>query len=74
MKKRIDLLAVVLTFAIAIFAGIARGEDYFCYDYAGSIMVGNLIVPQGAACTLYGTFVKGSIQVGKNATLNPKQA
>jgi len=68
MKKGFDLLAVVLT--CAIFAGIAYGEDYFCYGYAGPIMVDNLIVPPGAGCTLFGTFVKGSIQVGKNAMLN----
>jgi len=37
MKKGFDLLAVVLT--CALFAGIAHGEDYACYGYAGSIKV-----------------------------------
>jgi len=68
MKKGIDFLAVVLT--CAILSGIAHGEDYVCYGYAGSMMVDNLIVPQGVACTLYGTFVKGSIKVEKNAALS----
>ncbi len=50
-------------------AGHARAEERVCRGTIGAVTVDNLRVPQGAACTLNGTTVKGTVKVGRGATL-----
>ena len=69
MKKRTTLLIEALVLAILAFAGLAHAGDWTCTGSLKDITVDNLRVPQGATCTLLGTYVKGTINVGTNATL-----
>jgi hypothetical protein len=54
---------------LAIFAPPAQAEERVCRGPIGSTTVDNLLVPQGASCTLNGTRVEGTVQVERNATL-----
>ncbi len=47
----------------------AFAEERTCRGALGSITVDNLRVPQGATCTLNGTYVKGTVKVERDATL-----
>jgi len=48
----------------------AHAEDYECRGTVGAVtIVGNLLVPDDATCTLNGTQVQGSIVVKSRATL-----
>src|SRR5919106_4692690 len=47
----------------------ALAEERVCRGSIGGRTVDNLKVPQGATCTLNGTFVKGTIKVERAATL-----
>ena len=47
----------------------ALAEERVCRGSIGARTVDNLRVPQGATCTLNGTFVKGTIKVERAATL-----
>jgi hypothetical protein len=59
------LAAVALTAAPAAFA-----EERTCRGTMGATTVVDLVVPQGATCTLKGTRVKGSVRVERGAKLN----
>lgn len=50
----------------------ASAEERTCQGTIGATTVDNLHVPSGATCNLNGTRVKGSITVGRNATLVAK--
>jgi hypothetical protein len=54
---------------LALFAPAAQAEERTCRGTIGSTTVDNLRVPSGAACTLNGTKVEGTIKVENNATL-----
>ena len=69
MKKRTTLPIGALVLAILAFTGLAHAGDWTCSGSLKDITVDNLRVPQGATCTLLGTYVKGTINVGTNATL-----
>jgi hypothetical protein len=47
----------------------AAAEERTCRDTIGRTTVDNLRVPQGASCTLNGTYVKGTIKVERDARL-----
>jgi len=50
-------------------AAPAAAEERSCRGTIGAVTVDNLRVPQGATCTLAGTFVKGTVKVERDATL-----
>jgi hypothetical protein len=54
---------------LALFAPAAQAEERTCRGTIGSTTVDNLRVPSGAACTLNGTKVEGTIKVENNAKL-----
>lgn len=72
MYKRTGLtvLAVVLSAAALTAAPAALAEERTCRGAMGATTVVDLVVPQGATCTLKGTRVKGSVRVERGATLN----
>ncbi|CAA9281149.1 MAG: Cytochrome C553 (soluble cytochrome f) [uncultured Chloroflexia bacterium] len=56
--------------ALGMGGGVAHAEDYECRGTLGAVtIVGNLLVPDDATCTLNGTYVQGSIVVKSRATL-----
>jgi hypothetical protein len=55
--------------ALAVFAPAAQAEERTCRGTIGSTTVDNLLVPQGASCTLNSTRVEGTVKVERNATL-----
>lgn len=64
-------IAVGITAALVFMslAPAAVAEETVCRGTIGGRTVDNLRVPQGATCTLNGTFVKGTIKVERAATL-----
>ena len=48
---------------------VAHAEERACRGTIGATTVDNLRVPDGATCTLEGTYVKGTIKVGSRARL-----
>jgi hypothetical protein len=72
IKSRLAQKAVLVCL-VALTAGFtaspAAAEERTCRGTLGAITVDNLRVPQGATCRLYGTRVKGTAKVGRNATL-----
>lgn len=55
--------------ALLLPAGPASAEETVCRGTIGAVTVDNLLVPQGASCTLNGTLVEGTVKVERNATL-----
>jgi hypothetical protein len=62
-------LAGLALLALTGTANPARTEERTCRGSLNAVTVDNLRVPQGATCTLNRTFVKGTIQVQRRATL-----
>jgi hypothetical protein len=61
---------IVASFAlVAGVAGTATAEETRCRGTIGAKTVDNLKVPAGKRCVLEGTTVKGTIKVGRKATL-----
>lgn len=73
--KRV-MMMVIAGFVLALGFGIqpARADEIRCTGTLGAITVDNVLVPQGATCTLNKTRVQGTVQVGRNATLYAKTA
>jgi ABC-type molybdate transport system substrate-binding protein len=67
-RKGLTALAVVLGIAATAVAP-AAAEERKCTGPLGAVTVDNLKVPKGASCTLQGTKAKGTIKVGRGATL-----
>jgi len=56
--------------ALGMGGGVAHAEDYECRGTLGAVtIVGNLLVPDDATCTLNGTYVQGGIVVKSRASL-----
>jgi hypothetical protein len=70
MKRaaRTRVLAVV-GWALFLPAAPAWAEETVCQGTIGASTVDNLRVPDGATCTLNGTYVKGTVKVEGDATL-----
>jgi hypothetical protein len=73
-RIRTTLLTAVFALALAVCALLAvapaaQAEERVCRGTIGSATVNNLLVPQGATCTLNGTRVEGTVKVERNATL-----
>jgi hypothetical protein len=72
MYRRTGLaaLAAVVAAAASTATPAALAEERVCRGAIGATTVVDLVVPQGAACTLKGTSAKGSVRVERGATLN----
>jgi hypothetical protein len=66
--KRIAILVGAVLLALAP-AQVAHAEETVCRGFIGAESHDNVRVPQGATCTMEGTFVQGTIKVETNATL-----
>jgi hypothetical protein len=69
MPRRILALALASVFALTIAVPAALAEERVCRGTIGATTVDNLLVPQGAECTLNSTRVQGTIKVENNAKL-----
>ena len=67
--RRMSLIAGLAVVAGLGGAATAAAEERTCRGTLGAITVDNLRVPQGASCTLNGTYVKGTVKVERGATL-----
>jgi hypothetical protein len=64
------LVVFVAAAALSITAATAIAGDRVCRGTLGAATIdSNVRVPGGAMCTLTGTYVKGNVNVGTNATL-----
>jgi hypothetical protein len=66
--KRITFLVAVVLLAL-VPSQVAHAEETVCTGFLGAETHDNVKVPQGATCTMEGTFVEGTIKVETNATL-----
>jgi hypothetical protein len=57
---------------LALVPATAQAEETTCQGTIGGQTVDNLRVPDGAACTLKGTYVQGTVKVETGATLRAK--
>jgi hypothetical protein len=73
MKRKMNLFIVAMAFAMVAFAVSAHSEQYVCQVPVGAVTLDNVLVPDGATCTLHGTYVEGTIYVETNATLRAYQ-
>lgn len=69
LLKRIMAIAFAGLLALAVMTPAALAEERVCRGTIGSTTVDNLLVPQGASCTLNGTRVQGTIKVENGARL-----
>ncbi len=72
MNKSVRLSVAMIIAAASLLVGTpaAYASDFECRGEVGAVtIVGNLIVPDDATCTLYGTYVQGGIVVKSRATL-----
>ena len=78
MKIFTTTLAAGLLFVSGAFFSSAYANDYYCpFDYEGDyvyayydeVVNGNIIVKEGADCTLTGTMVYGKVQVSPGSSL-----
>lgn len=68
--KRYGWIALLALVVVSVSpSGPAFAEERTCRRTIGATTVDNLRVPQGAECTLNGTFVKGTVKVEARATL-----
>ena len=67
------MLSVLILTSMLMAAPAAQAEETTCRGTIGARTVDNLRVPQGEACTLNGTRVKGTIKVERDATLKASQ-
>ncbi len=69
MLRRILIAALTGMLALAMAAPVAMAEERVCRGTIGATTVDNLLVPQGAKCTLNGTRVEGTVKVERRAQL-----
>jgi hypothetical protein len=69
MLRRVLAVALTSVLALTVAAPVALAEERVCRGTIGAKTVDNLLVPQGAECTLNGTKVQGTIKVENNAKL-----
>lgn len=72
MNLKRSWIFVVLTAAVLALlgAGSASADNEFCSGTLGDIQVDNLVVPEGASCTLSNTIVSGNISVREDGALH----
>lgn len=70
MKARPVVSALILSVLLVLgLAGTAQAEDTTCTGTIGATSEDNIIVPDGATCTLEGTSAIGNVIVGTGSTL-----
>jgi hypothetical protein len=69
MSRRVLAIALASLLALVVAAPAALAEERVCRGTIGATTVDNLLVPQGAECTLNSTKVQGTIKVANNAKL-----
>jgi hypothetical protein len=71
MTKSMRLVGAALVTVLAALAAapVALAEERACQASLGAITVDNLVVPDGASCSLTGTRVEGTLRVGTGSTL-----
>jgi hypothetical protein len=69
MSRRILAIALTSVLALTMAAPAALAEERVCRGTIGATTVDNLLVPQGATCTLNDTKVKGTVKVESRAKL-----
>src|SRR5918994_3783739 len=69
MSMRVLTIALASVLALIIAGPAALAEERMCRGTIGATTVDSLLVPQGAACTLNGTKVQGTIKIANNAKL-----
>jgi hypothetical protein len=67
--RRMSLIAGLALVGGLAGATTAAAEERTCRGTLGTVTVDNLRVPDGATCTLNGTYVKGTVKVERGATL-----
>lgn len=67
--KKIAAVLAVASMSVVAFSNHAYAEEIQCNGVIGAVTLDNVIVPDGASCTLRGTRLKGTLKVGTNATL-----
>jgi hypothetical protein len=70
MSRRILAIALASVLALIVAVPAAVAEERVCRGTIGATTVDNLLVPQGATCTLNGTKVEGTVKVGSKAIGN----
>jgi hypothetical protein len=70
--KVVSVLAVAA--ALMALPASAAAEERVCRGTIGATTLDNVRVPQGASCTLNGTYVKGTVKVERTATLRASAA
>jgi hypothetical protein len=68
--KRTAILAGAAVAGWLAVPAVAAADEVDCVGAIGAVTVDNVRVPQGAACTLDGTFVQGTVKVERDATLD----
>lgn len=69
MKTYLAAIPLALAGSLLV-AAPAQADDRVCRGTIGSVAIdGDVVVPQGASCTLLGTRVDGNVLVKGNATL-----
>lgn len=65
-----QLVTVLSVSSVLVGAPAALAEDFECRETVGAVtIVGNVIVPDDATCTLNGTNVQGNVTVKSRATI-----
>ena len=67
--RKMGLVAAIVASIVVVPGAPAFAEERVCRGTIGARTVDNVRVPQGATCTLNGTFVKGTVKVKRAATL-----
>ena len=68
MRRFVSIALAVMAMTL-LFAAPVLAEERTCRGSIGAVTVDNLRVPQGATCTLSGTYIKGTLKVERDATL-----
>lgn len=74
VKRIVIMMIAGLVLSLGLGVQVARAEEIRCTGTLGAITVDNVLVPQGATCTLNKTRVQGTVKVAGNATLYAKTA
>lgn len=72
MKTRLMFLVSLLVMVLLLAGSVspAAADDFVCRGTLGKVTRDNVVVPDGASCTLRGTRVEGNVIVKTGARLN----
>ena len=69
MKSKLMMALAASLTILALLPQVALAEEKVCRGTIGARTLDNVKVPEGAACTLKGTKVKGTVKVNRDARL-----